>query len=153
MDEETINFGVLLLIPYRHLEERILQAVRAAGFADITLAQARVFQRLAPQGSRITDLAAQAQMTKQSASVLVDELERHGYVRRAPDPTDKRARLITIEERGRRAIAVSKITHDQVVDEWRRYLGTRNFDQLRQALEQLREITDPYSRPEASAGS
>ena len=33
-------------------------------------------------------------------SDLVDELERLGYVRRGPDPTDRRAKLIGLTERG-----------------------------------------------------
>jgi DNA-binding MarR family transcriptional regulator len=145
VDEDSINFGVLLLIPYRYMEDRIFQAVRDAGFDDLTLAQSKVFQRVDPAGSRLTDLAAAAQMTKQSAGVMVDELERFGYVRRVPDPTDGRARVIQIQERGRRAIEAGKAAHDQIVAEWQAYLGTRNFTMLRQILEQLREITDPFA--------
>jgi DNA-binding MarR family transcriptional regulator len=145
-DGDRINFGVLLLIPYRHMEERIFKAIQDAGFNDWTLAQAKVFQRIAPQGSRLTTVAARSQMTKQSAGVLVDELERLGYVRRVPDPTDKRARLIQIQDRGWRAIEVGQVAHDQVVAEWQKYLGTRNFSLLRSFLEQLREITDPFAK-------
>jgi DNA-binding MarR family transcriptional regulator len=144
-DDPRINFGVLLLIPYRHMEERIFKAIQDAGFNDWTLAQAKVFQRIAPEGSRLTALAAQAQMTKQSAGVLVDELERLGYVRRVADPTDKRARLIQIQERGWRAVRVGQAAHDEIVAEWRRFLGTRNFTLLHEFLEQLREITDPFA--------
>jgi DNA-binding MarR family transcriptional regulator len=143
--ENTINLGVLLLIPYRHMEERIFKAIQDAGFNDWTLAQAKVFQRIAPEGSRLTALAAQSQMTKQSAGVLVDELERLGYVRRVSDPTDKRARLIQIQDRGWRAIEIGQAAHDAIVAEWQQYLGTRNFQLLRQLLEQLREITDPFA--------
>jgi DNA-binding MarR family transcriptional regulator len=85
-------------------------------------------------------------MTKQSASVLVDQIERLGYVRRVPDPTDGRARLIVIEPRGRRAVEVAMATLDEIYAEWRDYLGTRNFALLQQVLGQLREITDPYAR-------
>ncbi len=60
MQEAEINFGVLLFIPYRHMETRILQAIKDAGYDDVTLAQARVFQRIAPGGSRLTDLAEQS---------------------------------------------------------------------------------------------
>jgi hypothetical protein len=42
-------------------------------------------------GARITDLAERAQVTKQTAGFLVDQLERAGYVRRVPDPRDARA--------------------------------------------------------------
>jgi DNA-binding MarR family transcriptional regulator len=145
MQEPAVNVGVLLFVPYRHMETRILQAVRDAGFDDVTLAQARVFQRIAPGGSRLTDLAEQAQMTKQSVAGLVDELERRRYVRRVPDPNDRRARLIQIDKRGRQAAKAAQAAHNQIQEEWRSHLGTRRFTQLRETLEDLREITDPFA--------
>ena len=144
-DEQPVDLGVALFIPYRYMEDRIFRAIQDAGFDDWTLAQVRVFQRLAPDGSRLTDLADQAQMSKQSAGVLVDQLERLGYVRRVPDPTDGRARLIVIEKRGRRAAEVAKATSTEILAEWTAFLGTRNFTLLHQILDQLREITDPYA--------
>jgi DNA-binding MarR family transcriptional regulator len=145
MQESAINVGVLLFIPYRHMENRILQAIRDAGFDDMTLAQARVFQRIAPGGSRLTDLAEQAQMAKQSIAGLVGELEWMRYVRRVPDPDDRRARLIQIDKRGRQAARAAQVAHDQIQAEWRSHLGTRRFSQLRELLEDLREITDPFA--------
>ncbi|MBW8712349.1 MAG: MarR family transcriptional regulator [Mycobacterium sp.] len=145
MQEPAINFGVLLFIPYRHMENRILRAIRDAGFGDVTLAQARVFQRIAPGGSRLTDLAEQAQMTKQSVAGLVEELERMRYVRRVPDPNDRRARLIQIDKRGRQAARTAQVAHDEIQAEWRSHLGARRFTQLRETLEDLRDITDPFS--------
>jgi DNA-binding MarR family transcriptional regulator len=145
MQEPAINFGVLLFIPYRHMENRILQAVKDAGYDDVTLAQARVFQRIAPGGSRLTELAEQSQMTKQSVAGLVDELERMRYVKRVPHPNDRRARLIQIDTRGRHAAKAAQAAHDEVQAEWRSRLGARRFSQLREMLEDLREITDPFA--------
>jgi DNA-binding MarR family transcriptional regulator len=145
MQEPEVNFGVLLFIPYRHMETRILQAIKDAGFDDITLAQARIFQRVAPGGSRLTDLAEQAQMTKQSAAGLVDELERMRYVRRVPAPDDRRARLIRVDRRGHQAAKVAQAAHDEIQAEWRAHLGARRFGELRDTLERLRAITDPYT--------
>src|SRR5882757_6575568 len=81
-DAKRVDLGVALFIPYRYMEDRIFRAIQQAGFDDWTLAQLRVFQRIATDGSRLTDLAEQAQMSKQSAGVLVDQLERLSYVRR-----------------------------------------------------------------------
>lgn len=138
-----ISIGVLLLIPYRHMEQRILAAVNAGGY-PVTLAQARVFQRLDPDGSRLTDLAAAAQMSKQAAAFLVDELERGGYVTRSPDPRDGRARLIRISDRGREAIAVALAEQRLIEAEWEAHLGRARLAALQQSLELLREITDPW---------
>lgn len=142
--DDGISIGVLLLLPYRHLEQRVLDAVVAAGY-PITLSQARVFQRLDPGGSRLTTLAEAAQVTKQTAGFLVDQLEARGYVTRVPDPSDARARLVTIAPRGREAIDVAERVRAQVEREWRRHLGAEAADELRRTLLRLREITDPWA--------
>jgi DNA-binding MarR family transcriptional regulator len=141
---EALNVGVLLFVPYRAMETRVFEGLAAAGFADLTPAQARVFQRIAPEGSRLTDLAAQAAITKQSAGFLVDQLERNGYVERVPDPADGRARLVRIAERGTRSVEASRGIVAQVEAEWTAHLGERRMTQLRRILTDLREVTDPW---------
>jgi DNA-binding MarR family transcriptional regulator len=101
------DITLLLYIPYRAMEARVFKAMAAARYDDFTPAQARVFQRIALGGSRLADLAEQASITKQSAGFLVDQLERAGYVERIPDPSDARARLVRIAERGRRTLPLA----------------------------------------------
>lgn len=144
MADTPLNLGLLLFIPYRAMESRVFAALAEAGFGDVTPAQARVFQRIAPGGSRLTDLAEQAQITKQSAGFLVDQLERAGYVERVPDPTDARARLVRISERGARTVPLAAEVVAEVEAEWEAHLGKQRMRQLREALTRLREITDPY---------
>lgn len=145
--ESELNTGLLLFIPYRALESRVFAALAEAGFDDITPAQARVLQRVGPDGTRLTDLAEQAQVTKQTAGFLVDQLEKTGYVRRTPDPTDKRARLVVLGERARAAQPVAEAVVAEVEREWETHLGPRRMRQLREALTLLREITDPWATP------
>jgi DNA-binding MarR family transcriptional regulator len=139
------NLGLLLFIPYRSMENRVFEALAAAGFEDFTPAQARVFQRIGPDGTRLTELAEQAQVTKQTAGFLVDQLERAGYVRRVPDPTDARARLVQIAERGHEATPIANAVVAEIEAEWNAHLGPKKAAQLREALTTLREITDPYA--------
>ena len=138
-----MNIGLLLYIPYRDLENRIMAAVAAAGF-DMTVAQARVLQRIGPDGTRLTELAEAAQVTKQTAGFLVDQLEKAGYVERVPDPTDGRARLVRITEKAQDVVPVANAEMARIEAEWERYIGKRRMAQLREALEMLGEITDPY---------
>lgn len=142
--DSGLNLGLLCFIAYRAMETRVMDAVLAAGFDDITIAQARMFARIGPDGTRLTDLAEQAQVTKQTAGFLVDQLERGGYVRREPDPGDARARLVRITPRGQAAVAAARAAESSVEAEWARHLGRTATAQLRRALTRLREITDPY---------
>ncbi|HET6533923.1 MAG TPA: MarR family transcriptional regulator [Actinoplanes sp.] len=143
-EPEPLNLGLLLYIPYRAMEARVFAGLAEAGYSDFTPAQARVFQRIGPGGSRLTDLAEQAQITKQSAGFLVDQLERAGYVERGPDPTDARARLVRIAPRGAAAVPVAAAIVADVEREWAAHLGGHRAAQLRQILTRLREITDRY---------
>src|SRR4051794_40770136 len=139
-----LDIGLLCFIAYRAMEDRVLRDLAAAGFDDITVAQARVFARIGPNGTRLTELAEQARVTKQTAGFLVDQLERAGYVRREADPTDARARLVVIAERGLAAVEVARRTEAAVQAEWTTHLGRRATAQLEQTLTRLREIADPY---------
>jgi DNA-binding MarR family transcriptional regulator len=143
-DQGELNLALLCFVAYRAMETRVLQDLAAAGFGDITAAQGRIFARLDPGGTRITDLAERAQVTKQTAGFLVDQLERAGYVRRVPDPRDARARLVQIAERGWAAVEIARGTEAAVEAEWTRHLGRASATQLRRSLTRLREITDPY---------
>jgi DNA-binding MarR family transcriptional regulator len=141
---EELNLGLLCFIAYRAMETRVVEALAAAGFDDVTVAQGRVFARIGPKGTRVTDLAEQARITKQTVGFLVEQLERAGYVSRVPDPTDARARLVQIAPRGEAAVAVARVVEAEVEAEWTRHLGKQSASQLRRALTRLREITDPY---------
>lgn len=110
----------------------------------MTVAQARIAQRITEDGSRLTDLAKQAQVTKQTASLLVGALEREGLVERIPDPADGRARLIRFTQKGQAASEQAREVVMGVEQEWNDYLGPELAACLREALTRLREITDPY---------
>lgn len=142
--ESEVNLGLLLYLPYRAMEARVFEAVRAAGFTDMTLAQARIFQRIGSQGTRLTDLADQARVTKQTAGVLVQVLEDSGYVYRTVDPTDARARLVHVAERGLVVAEIAARAVAAVEREWRAHLGASRYDRLRDTLVVLREVVDPY---------
>ena len=143
-DDGPLNIGLLCFIVQRAMEDRVLADIAAAGFDDVTIAQARVLARVSSKGTRITELAELARVSKQTVTFMVDQLERAGYVRRVPDPSDARARLVVFDDRGLAAQQVARRTEAVVQEEWTRHLGRRSTARLHQILTQLREITDPY---------
>ena len=143
MPDEPLSLGLLLFIPYRALETAVLEELRAHGH-HLTVSQARVFQRIAPDGSRPGELAEAAQLSKQTLGSILDQLEGAGYVARVKDPSDGRARLVTITERGRELVRLSVPVVRRTERAWARHLGPVRSRQLREALTELREITDPF---------
>lgn len=137
------ELGILLFVANRALEQRAFDAVVAAGITDITLAQARIAARIAPDGSRVSDLAEQARVTKQSAASLVEQLEKAGYVERVADPTDGRARLVRLTPKLQRVGRVADAEVARVLAEWADHVGAARLRQLHETLHDLRAIIDP----------
>src|SRR6266498_3789818 len=98
----------LLDVAFDDFSDELAKRVEAAGFTDIRPGHGCVFGTIDPQGSRLTDLAQRANMTKQSVGEATSDLEQRGYVERVPDPDDGRAKIIRLTERGREAQAIGR---------------------------------------------
>ena len=67
---------------------------------QISAAHIHITRHLRLQGSRLTELAAAAGMTKQAMGKLVDQCEAWGLVTREGDPLDARARRVVFTATG-----------------------------------------------------
>src|SRR6266705_2271611 len=97
---DSLMIGALLAIPVQVIGRRVSAALAEGGFTDYRPTYQVVFQWCKPEGSRLTELAVHAGVTKQSMGEVIDVLERRGYVERVSDPSDGRAILIRRTERG-----------------------------------------------------
>lgn len=134
----------LLSRPYHHLLAYLSTRLRAE-FPDLQASHFIVIQVIdhPPAGSRLTWLAEQARMTKQSMGQLVDALERTGYVERIADPTDRRAKQIRLTERGWTAHERGGAIVRQAQEEWAGRLGEAKFAHLLALLRELGEHLEP----------
>jgi len=137
------SLPALLFAAYRSMESKIFGALHQVGYDDVTPAQARVFRVIQSDGSRLTDVADAAHVTKQTAGFLVDQLVRAGYVTRVPDPADARARLIKIAPRGAAVIPVAAAVVAKAEAEWTALLGSDRMHTLQEILQTLWDATEP----------
>ena len=70
---------------------------------DLSFARVRALRRLAVEPRTGRELAADLITDPPFVSVIVDDLEARGLVKREPHPTDRRAKLIKLTAAGRRA--------------------------------------------------
>ena len=140
------TFGRLFREPHRLYLDWQYRALAARGFPDIRIAHSAVFRSIAPDGSRLTDLAALAGMTKQSMAYLVGQLVGFGYLTLSEDPGDGRARLVRLTERGRRFMAAAQDLSERYEAHVANLLGREDARQLRALLERL--LTALESEPE-----
>ena len=139
----TGNLGTLLRDPALTLNELVSEGLAERGFPDIRPAHGAIGQHIADNGSRVTELAKLAQVSKPTVVYLVNDLERHGYVERVNDPDDGRAKLVRLTERGVQAQSAAREIVAQIEADWSELLGRRDFRQLRELLHRLHEALWP----------
>jgi DNA-binding MarR family transcriptional regulator len=128
----------LLLEGHRVLSSELVAALDERGWPDLRAGHAAVFLNVDRRsGTRLTELARRARMTKQGMMLIVDDLEGRGYVRRVPDPDDARAKVVRLTARGRRCVADCRRAVQALEARTRRTLGDRRYDTLREAVEDL----------------
>lgn len=132
--------GALLRAPAGAVTRHIASSF-AAEFPDLRLAHLTVFQHLdhPPGGNRLTVLAERCNLSKQALIELIDPLERAGYVERAPDPTDRRAKIIRMTPTGWAVHARAFEVVGALQSEWERLLGPAKFRQLFELLVELND--------------
>jgi DNA-binding MarR family transcriptional regulator len=90
-----------------------------------TLARFDLLAQLArfPQGLRMGELSRRLMVTGANVTVLTDQLESDGLVKRTSDPDDRRANVVTLTAKGQRAFAQMADVHASWVNE---LFGTLN---------------------------
>jgi DNA-binding MarR family transcriptional regulator len=114
----------------------IVEGVSRAGYPQRP-AHSAVFANIDLGGTRLSDLAARANMTPQAMGELVDDLEGLGYVRRRPHPDDRRAKLVVLTPKGRRCVEAGMRIVGGIEARLGDELGTRRLADLRRAAERI----------------
>lgn len=119
------------------------------GFDDIVPRHGVVLAYLRHEGVRATDLARMSGQLKQVVGVIVDDLEKLGYVERKLDPADRRAKLIVPTKRGRAQMAAADAIMADIMGRHAAALGAKNFDRF---LDDFRAVID-HQRAAGQDGS
>lgn len=118
-ERRALTLIALLRRAARQMVAELIERLDATGYPDVSPAWHPVFENIDPNGTRLTTLAARADMTHQSVGEVVQALEERGYVERVPDPTDRRARLVRLTDRGRLLVTRARIEIAKIEGRWR----------------------------------
>ncbi len=131
---KTPDLGILAVRLLFGVQSDLFRRTAQHGFDNLRPRHGAVLAYLDEDGIRLVDLARIAGRHKQTIAAIVDELEKLGYIYRATDAADRRAKLIMPTERG---LEVMQLADDILADIEERYaeqLGQRRYAQFKQAL-------------------
>ena len=107
------------------------------GHPEIRPGHGCVFRFVGVEGSRLTDLAERARMTKQAVGEVVAHLALLGYVERIPDPDDRRAKIIRLTDRGWDAERAALRILSDIERRWAERVGEDRMTALRETIEEV----------------
>ena len=140
-EEEHVIFSQLLRRPYETLLMRLHAELAAAGYAELYPSWGtNIFHYLREGGLRLTELAERTHTTKQALRYTINQLEAAGYVERVPDPTDGRAKIIRLTQRGWEGRRVADEIIASVEHECVRELGEERMRQFEALMKEVSSV-------------
>ena len=136
-DQRRSDTGALLGFCARTFNDRTAEKIQAAGHATVRVSHLALMRNMDENGTRITELARRAGMTKQAMGQLVREFQESEYMVLRPDPTDRRAKLATYTELGQSLAEVAERSTEEVQGEFKKALGKGGLKELRKLLARL----------------
>jgi DNA-binding MarR family transcriptional regulator len=144
------DFAILVTGCARVVADRLGGAVERSGVADMRSSFGFVIRALSEHDATLTDLAATLAVTKQAAIKVVDEMEARGFVARATDPRDRRAKAIALTPRGEAVRRAARAESERMEAELAAELGDADVAALRRVL--LRFVERHGGGEDAAAG-
>ncbi|GAA3443327.1 MarR family winged helix-turn-helix transcriptional regulator [Planomonospora venezuelensis] len=132
------------------LSAKTMPALLAGGISEVDFETLIRLARSPGQRLRMSDLAAQTNLSTSGVTRVVDRLEREGLVVRQACATDRRASYAAITQAGTDRLAAVLPQHLQDIETW--FTGLLPPERLSAFLDTLRILRDAV-RPCATAGS
>lgn len=137
------NIGRLLNNAIKRFESRILRQMSSAGHGDFSLSHITITRNLDVEGTRATEIARRAGITKQSMGELITQLENDGLIERRPDPDDKRAKIVCFTSAGMKWLDAFRTALQDAERQMEDELGAANLRSLKRALEKYGRVGCP----------
>jgi len=128
------NVGRLLNNAVSRFENRVLELMSQSGHPKARISHISLTRNLDLKGTRVSELARRAGMTKQAMGELVNQCADLDLVVTSVDPSDKRARVVRFTPEGVLWLEAFREAVDRAEREMRDELGTMSMDVLRGAL-------------------
>ena len=115
----------------------VLQKLDRRGHGDVGMAHATLLRNLDYNGTNLSVLASRAGVTKQAITRIARELHERGYVSIAPDPSDRRGKVVTFSRKGLQLTDAAVAVAREIEAEYAAVIGRTAVETLRRNLMRL----------------
>ena len=129
----------------RYLQSRTMHTLcDELGYTDLKINYEPFFTLVGSEGCRLTELADWLAISKQSCNRTANQIKKAGYLEDKPDPSDGRAKILVMTDKGRQMVAKASDVSLKLESSFKAGLGSREYTQL---LQMIRRIYDSLDMP------
>jgi DNA-binding MarR family transcriptional regulator len=128
------NLGRLLLAAVDNWQNALVRGLQEAGFRNFRGTHMHLLRYIDMGGTRITEIAERAGVTKQAIGKLIAACEKRDLVKTISDPTDGRAKIVLFTKQSRAVIMAERAVIRRIDAQLRSRLGGASFANLRASL-------------------
>jgi DNA-binding MarR family transcriptional regulator len=128
------------------VQQALYETLAEQGHPRVRPRHGAVLAYLDTEGVRATELSQRSGQHKQVIGTIVDELVEPGYVRREPDPDDRRAELIVPTPLGIDEIAEADAILAAIEQRHRQALGEDNYADFKRKFQQIARLQRTWRR-------
>jgi len=148
VSDAPVPLARLFAMAYRTLVDDLHERLAARGWAGVRPAFGFVLLALRAGPVSLRDLPGVLGTSKQAVSKLVEAMVAAGFVERAADPADSRAKRVQLSERGRALLAEVEQIWAELERGWGEVLGEGRLDALRADLTEVLRVAHGGTLPE-----
>ena len=137
MSRSGADLALLLLGGFRDLADRATAELAARGYRDVRPVHDFALRAILSGADSASELGRRMSVAKQSAAKTIAGLEERGFVRREPDPADRRRNRLTVTEHGLAMLREGEAIFDELREQWERQVGAESVKALEETLGRL----------------
>lgn len=141
-----LNFGRVLHSALGRFEARVFEILAENGHREARLKHLNLTRNLDLTGTRTTELARRAGVTKQAMGEIVEQCEQLGLIRREVDKADARAKIVRFTDLGLEWLEAFRVAIEKAEEEVREELGYLRCDAIIASLHAYGEHYDVLGR-------
>lgn len=140
------NIGRLLLAGVINWQDVLVRGLQEKGFRSFRASHMNLLRHIDLGGTRISEIAERARLSKQAIGQLVVITEAQKLVQTIPDPADRRAKIVAFTSLGRAVIEAEREVIERIDAELKKRVGAKAFAALRRSLIALSEWPGPFRK-------
>src|SRR6202161_426748 len=137
MSRSGADLALLLLGGFRVLVDDAVLELAERGYEDVRPVHDFAMRAIAAGADNASELGRRLSVSKQTAAKTVAVLEERGDGGRGEDPLDARRKRLQVTALGFEVMRVGEAVFDELRDEWRKKIGSKQLERLESDLAAL----------------